>query len=997
MCKMKHILMILFLCLGLMGLHAKAGTITSQSDAPIVGAGDIAQLNGPISDAENIDGPGNTYTGDNDASTYVADDRMTQGQLFTTGLNPGGYTLTGIWVQHVLYTEYINNGTWSGLEDGTAITVRIVDPAQAGTGGFVLSSEVATVAAGSGIPGGGGTWEGTGFWLYIALDTPVVLSAGTQYGFDLTSYGPYFELAGLDTDQYDGGSAYTTAAKEDLNTGTVHEGDRVFVVELEFGGIASAPYPVNEATDVSRDVILNWMPGPFAVAHDVYLGTDFNDVNNADASSPLLVGPAQDANNYDPGRLDLGRTYFWRIDEVEADGTTIHKGSVWSFTVEPYAIPILGENITATASSQVAGNGPENTINGSGLVDDLHSNDSADMWLTKRNESGPAWIQYEFDNVYKLHEMTVWNYNGLLILWKYGIKDVTVEYSTDANNWTQLDNVSEFAVAPGEEGYAANTIVPFGGVAAKYVRITPISNWGLPGQYGLSEVRFTYFPVSAREPSPDNRARDIALDVTLGWRAGREAVEHNVYLSTDQQAVMDGTALVDTVSQTSYGPISLDLENAYYWRINEVNNAEATPIWQSNIWNFLTQEYLVVDDFESYNDIEEGEESNLVYVTWSDGGYGPTNDPTNGSTIGYLTVPSLDPNIVHGGEQSVPLTYDNSSASLSEVTANTNDLAIGTDWTKGGAGALVLWFYGDPNNSTTEQMYLEINGTKVVYDGDPGDIAVLRWNLWVIDLASIGVNQSSITTLAIGIERTGATGGTGTVLIDDIRLYKTPVDPGTENLVHSYTFEDGTANDSIGSAHGTLVGDANIADGSLLLDGTNDWMSMPGDVIAINTYSEVSIEAWFTSVAGGNTGFHMLAAFGEVGTGESSTAGYNYLFITPARGDDVSRVAIQTSSMDNTPNNDESGVSALVEHDDGLLHHFVCTVNASHIVFYIDGNLVGSAALAPGNEIAGISQAIAYLGKGVYSIDPEWAGAIHEFNIYNRALLSSEVLYLATH
>jgi len=378
-----------------------------------------------------------------------------------------------------------------------------------------LSSEVATVAAGSGIPGGGGAWEGTGLWLYIALDTLVELSADTQYGFDLTSYGPWFELAGLDADQYAGGSAYTTAAKEDLNTGTVHDGDRVFVVELEFGGIASAPYPVDEATDVSRDVILGWTPGSFADTHNVYLGTVYDDVNNADTSSPLLVGPAQDANTYDPGRLDLGQTYFWRIDEVEADGMTIHKGSVWSFTIEPYTIPILGENITATASSQAPNNGPENTINGSGLVDDLHNNDSADMWLTKRDESGPAWIQYEFDNVYKLHEMLVWNYNGLLILWQYGFKDVTVEYSTDDSNWTQLDNISEFAVAPGEDGYAANTIVPFGGVAAKYVRITPISNWGLPGQYGLSEVRFTHIPVSAREPSPADETTNVALDVTL--------------------------------------------------------------------------------------------------------------------------------------------------------------------------------------------------------------------------------------------------------------------------------------------------------------------------------------------------------------------------------------------------------------------------------------------------------------------------------------------------
>jgi hypothetical protein len=194
-----------------------------------------------------------------------------------------------------------------------------------------------------------------------------------------------------------------------------------------------------------------------------------------------------------------------------------------------------------------------------------------------------------------------------------------------------------------------------------------------------------------------------------------------------------------------------------------------------------------------------------------------------------------------------------------------------------------------------------------------------------------------------------------------------------------------------------LAGDATISGGSLVLDGEDDWMSMPGDVIALNTYTELSIEAWFTSVDGGNTGNHMLAAFGEEGTGATPTYGYKYLFITPARADDFSRAAIQTRSMDSSPWDEEDGVSASVEHDDGQLHHFVCTVNAASIAFYVDGEQIGVTTLAAGNEIAGISQAAAYLGKGVYSVDPEWAGSIHEFNIYNRALSSSEVRYLATH
>jgi hypothetical protein len=215
--------------------------------------------------------------------------------------------------------------------------------------------------------------------------------------------------------------------------------------------------------------------------------------------------------------------------------------------------------------------------------------------------------------------------------------------------------------------------------------------------------------------------------------------------------------------------------------------------------------------------------------------------------------------------------------------------------------------------------------------------------------------------------------------------------PGLANPVHQYTFEDGTANDSVGSAYGILIGDAAVVDGALVLDGDGDWMEMPGEVIAMNTYSEATVETWFTSVAGGNTGFHMLAAFGEEGTEANPGFGYKYLFITPARGDDVSRAAIQTSSMDDSPWDEETGVSATVEHDDGLEHHFIATVDATNITFYIDGVLIGSEPLAPGNEIAGIGQAVAFLGRGVYSVDPLWTGSINEFNIYDRALSLAQV------
>ncbi|MHC4682390.1 MAG: hypothetical protein ACYTEK_27350, partial [Planctomycetota bacterium] len=59
--------------------------------------------------------------------------------------------------------------------------------------------------------------------------------------------------------------------------------------------------------------------------------------------------------------------------------------------------------------------------------------------------------------------------------------------------------------------------------------------------------------------------------VTLAWRPGREAATHNVSLSTDEQAVIDGTVPAVSVADASYSS-DLDLGSTYYWRIDEVND-----------------------------------------------------------------------------------------------------------------------------------------------------------------------------------------------------------------------------------------------------------------------------------------------------------------------------------------------------------------------------------------------------------------------------------------
>jgi hypothetical protein len=286
-------------------------------------------------------------------------------------------------------------------------------------------------------------------------------------------------------------------------------------------------------------------------------------------------------------------------------------------------------------------------------------------------------------------------------------------------------------------------------------------------QYGLSEVRFFYIPVRAKEPSPDSGAINVHPEVILGWRAGREAARHDVYLSTDEQAVIDSTVSVTTVPEASYGPLSLDLAKTYYWRVDEVNEAETPAAWGGDVWNFATREFLIVDDFESYNDLDPADpESNRIFNAWLDG----YEQPNNGSVVGYANPPFAEQAIIHSGNQSMPLAYDNTGGATYSEAERT--FAVGQDWTKAGAATLVLYFHGTEGN--TGQLYAKFDGSKVVYDGDPGDISKPKWNQWSIDLASLGASLQNITKLAIGIDGNGAS---GTLYVDDVRLYVAAPEP----------------------------------------------------------------------------------------------------------------------------------------------------------------------------------------------------------------------------
>jgi hypothetical protein len=471
----------------------------------------------------------------------------------------------------------------------------------------------------------------------------------------------------------------------------------------------------------------------------------------------VLVSQGQQGTSYEPDSVfDFDQTYYWRVDEVNAaPDSTIFKGAVWSFTVEPFSIPI--NNITATASSSFGASGPEKTIDGSGLVDDLHGVAAPDMWI-----SGgiPATVEYAFDKVYRLHEVWIWNSNQLIEAFVgFGAKDVVIEHSLDGENWTILDGVGPLAQSPGIEGYAHNNTIDFGGVAAQHVRVAVNSVHGIAPQASLSELRFFHVRTAATDPNPDTGASDVSPDLTLAWgRDGREADHHDIYLGPDPAEL----PLVGSLSESSFdtAPLDLQLSQTYHWRVDEVNEAKDPSVWRSDTWSFTTAGTVWVDDMESYKDVEFLE----IWAHWVDG----FENPANGSLVGANPAAGdyvAETGIVHGGRQSLPIWFDNSSAANSEAR-RTFDTTM--DWTRSGIQTLSLRFARGAANTGNGGIYVKINDTKVVYDdagalppaGDP-------WTEWRIDLSGVAGDLTRVGSMTVGIEGAGAT---GVLYVDDILL-----------------------------------------------------------------------------------------------------------------------------------------------------------------------------------------------------------------------------------
>ncbi len=277
----------------------------------------------------------------------------------------------------------------------------------------------------------------------------------------------------------------------------------------------------------------------------------------------------------------------------------------------------------------------------------------------------------------------------------------------------------------------------------------------------------------AADPSPLSGAVEAGQASILGWSCGAAASSHDVYFGTDPNAVEDAnTSSPEYRGSTdldaeSYDPGTLEWNTTYYWRIDEVE--DDGTIRKGNLWSFTTADFLVVDDFEAYDDDETG--GTAIFQTWIDGlengttsyvGYEVAGNGTFGETV-----------LVHGGSQSMPLRYSNIETPLYAETDCTWDEA--QDWTLNGVDTLTLYVRGS-NGSDAAPLYVVLEDAgghvAVVGYGDNTVTQSLEWIEWKIPLDQFtGVDPTAVKAMHIGLgnRQNPTPGGMGLIFIDDIR------------------------------------------------------------------------------------------------------------------------------------------------------------------------------------------------------------------------------------
>jgi hypothetical protein len=218
-------------------------------------------------------------------------------------------------------------------------------------------------------------------------------------------------------------------------------------------------------------------------------------------------------------------------------------------------------------------------------------------------------------------------------------------------------------------------------------------------------------------------------------------------------------------------------------------------------------------------------------------------------------------------------------------------------------------------------------------------------------------------------------------------------------LIHRYSFNDGTANDSVGTAHGTLTNGATISGGNLVLANTG-LNSTTGQSASLGTGSNVlpvtgstTIEAWFNIAP---SGFFTSAFTFANSTPPDATNGSYFMgnISFPANLDTAGGSRIVAANAGWT--SESAALAAQGRPDNGFLdnslNHMIAAVlnaEAGTLSYYIDGILQSTTNTTITLEQLAVTNA--WLGRSAFGSDPAAIGTINEVRIYSGALTTGQI------
>ena len=588
--------------------------------------------------------------------------------------------------------------------------------------------------------------------------------------------------------------------------------------------------PADEGQFIPADVTLEWTAGFNAKLHTVYFGDSFDDVNNASggaaqATTTFAPGTLEldktyywRVDEFDPPATHKGDVWsfstipvvplhsdpdlvaWWTFDEGQ--GTTAidwsgHGNHAMLFGSEWVAPAVLGDTGLKIGDygaiqnlSYAATDLTEITVTAW-----VRTSSSADQYIVSfdRNEyyrleingsgGGPGQVgwdvmtssgQVDYGSISRVddgawHHITGVYDKGRLTIYVDGIAEPS---ATGGPTYGSGNTRFGFIGANSEAG-GFNSPTPGGSPVAGEVDDIRIYHRALTQEEIVMVMRGD--PLLAWSPSPAKGSTpDINNVLPLTWSPGEKASQHDVYFGADADAVKDADTSDTTgvyrgrQSGTSFTPAEGVEWGAgpFYWRIDE-NNTDGT-VSKGRVWSFTVADFLLVDDFESYDNVDPapGEPGlNRIFDKWIDG-FGTL---TNGALVGNDLPPYAERTVVHSGAQSMIYRYDN-AGKTSEATLS---LVYPRDWTEEGVTKLSLCFNGDSGNSA-DRMFVAL-GNATVYHPDPAATQIPGWNEWVIDLTEFaGANLTNVgaITIGVGTKNSPAAGGSGTMYFDDIRLVR---------------------------------------------------------------------------------------------------------------------------------------------------------------------------------------------------------------------------------